>query len=316
MEHAMRYVGVDVSKAHLDVAISGETEVVREGNDEAGVQRVCDRLRTLNPVLIVMEATGGFEATAAAALNDAGLAVAVVNPRQVRDFAKATGRLAKTDRIDAQVLAHFAEAVKPEPRPLPDEQARELEALVNRRRQVVEMIVAEKNRLGACRQKALRKSIQEHIAWLERQLRLTDRDVGDAVRRSPLWRENEDLLRSVPGIGRVTAVTLLAHLPELGRLDRRQIAALAGLAPFNRDSGSFTGERSIWGGRREIRPVLYMAAMSAIRRNAGIGAFYRRLLSHGKPKKLALTACMRKLLVILNAICRTRRGWECTDAPA
>jgi transposase len=312
MTEKVQYVGVDVAKAHLDVALH-EGEQWRESNDEAGLGRLVPRLKALGPSLTVMEASGGYEAGLAAALSASGLAVAVVNPRQVRDFAKAVGRLAKTDSIDARVLAHFAQAVQPEARPIPDEKTREFEALVNRRRQIVEMIVAEKNRLGACRQKRLRKGIEEHIEWLERQLRLSDRDIEGAVRNSPLWRESENLVRSVPGIGRVTALTLLAHLPELGQLTRKQIASLAGLAPFNRDSGGFQGERRIWGGRREIRPVLYMAAMSAVRRNAAIRAFYARLLSHGKPKKVALTACMRKLLSILNAICRTRSPWE---APA
>ena len=258
---------------------------------------------------VILEATGGLEAPVASVLAAAGIAVAIVNPRQVRDFARATGRLAKTDRLDAEVLARFGEAVKPAARPLADEQAAALEALVTRRRQLVEMLTAEKNRRSMA-PKVSHRSIDEHIRWLEKRLSGFDEELSTVIRNTPLWRERDELLRSVPCVGQVLSSTLLASLPELGRLDRKQIAALVGLAPFNRDSGSLPGSRCIWGGRAEVRRVLYMATVAGIRSNPAIRTFYLRLRAGGKHAKPALTACMRKLLVILNAMLRTNTHWK------
>lgn len=265
------------------------------------------------PALVVLEATGGFENAAVAALATGELAVVVANPRQIRDFGRATGQLAKTDRIDAEILALFAERVRPEPRPLPDEAAQALDALLTRRRQLLEMLTAEKNRLGFARS-AVRKSIREHIRWLERQLQGVDRDLDRTVQHSPLWRAKEDLLRSVPGIGPVVSRTLLGELPELGTLSHKKIAALVGVAPLARDSGTLRGKRIVWGGRAPVRSALYMGALVASRHNPVIRAFYLRLRSAGKPRKVALTACMRKLLVILNAMARDNRPWRVTSA--
>jgi transposase len=304
------YVGIDVSKEYLDVAMRPSGEKLRVAQDEAGVADLVARLVAAKPELIVLEATGALHADVVAALALAKLPVAVVNPRQVREFAKASGRLAKTDALDAAVLAHFGEAMRPEPRPLPDEQTAELDAMVTRRRQLVEMIAAESNRLQACRSKTVRPGIKANIDWLKRQLRDADRGLDDAVRRSPLWREKEQLLRSVPGVGRVVATTLLAELPELGRLDRKQIAALVGVAPLNYDSGQRCGVRRVWGGRASVRSALYMAALVATRRNPVIAAFYARLLRAGKAKKLALVACMRKLLTILNSMLHHSTSWQ------
>jgi transposase len=308
------FCGVDVAKAHLDVAVRGADPAGpgwRVSNDEAGHQELVARLRELAPALTVLEATGGYEYAAAAALAAAGLAVAVavLNPRQGREFAKATGRLAKTDRLDAALLAHFAEAIRPPVRPLPDAQQQRLTALLARRRQVVEMHTAELNRLGTALP-ALRARIQQHLNWLQAELDALDGELRDEVRASPAWREKDDLLRSVKGIGPVTSLTLLAELPELGRLSRKRIAALVGLAPLNNDSGERKGTRAIWGGRGEVRAGLYMATLSAIRHNPVIRAFYQRLRRQGKLKKVALVASMRKLLVILNAILRTRQPWQ------
>jgi transposase len=277
--------------------------------DEGGMAEIVSRLVPLSPALVVLEATGGLEMTVAGVLAAAGLPVAIVNPRQVRHFAQATGQLAKTDRLDAALLARFAEAVKPEPRPLPDAQAQLLSALLTRRRQLVEMKVAEESRLSRA-SPAVRKGIGEHIDWIREQLQGLDDDLQRLVRESPLWREKEDLLRGVPGVGPVLCATLLAELPELGRLGRKQVAALAGVAPFNRDSGTLRGKRTVWGGRSSVRSVLYMAAVSAARYNPVIKAFYQRLLSAGKAKKVALTACMHKLLLILNAILKTSTPWS------
>ena len=269
-----------------------------------------ERLQEARPELIVLEATGGFEQVVAAGLAGAGLPVVVVNPRQIRDFARSMGRLAKTDRIDAEVIALFAERVRPEVRPLPDAAARELDELVTRRRQVIEMMVAEGNRARRLASRRLKKRIDRHLEVLQKELTEIERELDDTIRRSPIWRETEDLLKSVPGIGNATARTLLAELPELGTLGRRQIAALAGVAPFNRDSGTFRGRRMIGGGRAGVRATLYMAALVASRHNPVIAAFYQRLLAAGKPKKTALVACMRKLLTILNAIIRHRTPWQ------
>lgn len=304
-----RYVGIDVSKERLDVAVRPTEQSWSSTNDEAGVQELVAQAQELNPSLVVLEASGGLEVPLVAALAATSVPVAVVNPRQVRDFAKATGKLAKTDTLDAQVLAHFAEAVRPAVRPLPDAETHALNSLLTRRHQVMAMVVSEKNRLGAAT-KAVRPRIQAHIAWLERELDDLDRDLGQTLRQSPVWREKEDLLRTVPGVGQQLSFALVAYLPELGTLDRRQIAALVGVAPFNRDSGSLRGKRTVWGGRARVRGTLYMGALVAIRHNPLIRAFYQRLLAAGKPKKLALVACMRKLLTILNAMLKHRTPWQ------
>jgi transposase len=256
-----------------------------------------------------LEATGGLQMPVAGTLASAGLPLSMVNPRQVRDFARAIGRLAKTDRLDAQVLAHFAEAVRPTPHALPDAQTQELTALLTRRHQVVEMLTAEKNRLRTSRE-SVRQRIQDHIRWLEQELADLDDDLEGTLRESPLWREKDNLLRSVPGIGRVVSITLLADLPELGTLSRHHIAALVGVAPLNRDSGRFRGKRTVWGGRARVRAALYMAALTASRDNPIIKAFYRRLCGAGKARKVALTACMRKLLIILNSMVKHRQAWD------
>jgi transposase len=307
MMEAKRFVGVDVAKAQLDVAIGPNGENFSVPNDENGIGEL---LKQLGPEteLVILEATGGLEVPVASALARAGIAVAVVNPRQVREFARATGRLAKTDRIDAQVLARFGEAVKPEVRPLRDEQAQALEALLMRRSQLVSMLTAEKNR-RANSPKVIHRSIDEHIRWLEKKLSGFDEELAGLIRATPIWREQDQLLRSVPGVGKVLSTTLLAHLPELGKLTRKQIAALAGLAPFSRDSGTLRGSRCIWGGRAQVRRVLYMATVAGVRCNPVIRTFYAELRKRGKHPKPALTACMRKLLVILNAILRTNRPW-------
>ena len=309
LEATPTFVGIDVSKARLDVFARpmGSRESV--ANEEAEIKTLVERVRELSPALIVLEATGGVERAVTRALASAELPVVVVNPRQVRDFAKATGQLAKTDTIDAEVLARFGEAVRPALRPLPDEVALELRALIARRRQITEMIVAETNRLSGASQ-GVRKRIDAHVRWLEAELQRADKDLDQSIRQSPIWRENEDLLRSVPGIGPVTSRTLLAELPELGRLNRKQIAALVGIAPLNRDSGIMRGRRSIWGGRATVRAALYMAALVASRRNAVIRTFYRRLRNAGKAPKVALVACMRKLLTILNAMVKHKTRWS------
>jgi transposase len=304
------YVGIDVAKDRLDVHVRSSGEAFAVARDGEGVASLVERLQGLAPALVVLEATGGFEVTVAAAVGSAGLPLAVVNPRQVRDFARATGRLAKTDALDAAAIAHFAEAVHPEPRPLPDDQARELGELVARRRQVIEMMVAERNRGRQLQSPRLRKRVERHLAALQKELSEIESDLDDSIRGTPIWREKEDLLTSVPGVGDATARTLLADLPELGTLTRKQIAALVGVAPFNRDSGTLRGRRTVWGGRAGVRATLYMAALVASRWNPVIAAFYRHLRDLGKPPKVALTACMRKLLVILNAMLRDRRPWQ------
>jgi transposase len=302
-------VGIDVSKHRLDVALrpSGETWAVAHEPDQ--IASLVRDLGQRHVDLIVLEATGGLEQPLAAALVAAGLPVAIVNPRQVRDFARATGRLAKTDRLDAAVLAHFAEAVRPEPRPLPDAATEALQALVTRRQQLIEMLTAERNR-RATTPAPLRDRVEAHIAWLEQDLQATDDEVDHLLRTSPVWRVQDDLLRSVPGIGPVVSATLLATLPELGHLDPKRLAALVGVAPLNRDSGTLRGRRSVWGGRARTRQVLYMGALSATQHNPVIRSFYQRLVAAGKPKKVALTACMHKLLTILNAIVRDNRPWQ------
>jgi transposase len=308
-------VGIDVSKTHLDVYVYPSADRFRVTYDERGSRHLLEKLEPLREAAtLILEATGGLELAITATLGAAGLDVCVVNPRQVRDFARALGRLAKTDRIDAEVLALFGDRVRPEYRPLPDASLRALEAQVARRRQLVDMLTAESNRLGLTADRDVRKQIQRHIQWLQREVKSVDTDLGDTIRRSPLWRAKDDLIRSVPGVGRVTSFTLLADFPQLGTLDRKQAAALCGLAPFNVDSGAFVGHRRIWGGRAEVRSVLYMAALSAIRWNPVIREFYQRLLGRGKAKKAALVASARKLLVILNAILRDQRPWSASVA--
>ena len=303
------YIGIDVAKAHLDLAVHLSGDPWRVTNDLAGIETTVTRLRRLHPALVVVEPTGGLELPLTVALAAAGLPVAVVNPRQVRDFAKATGRLAKTDRLDAKVLAHFAQAVQPAPRPLPDAQTQELAAALARRQQLVQMLTAEKNRLGTARP-SVHQRVQVHINWLKQELADSDKLLRNAIQESPIWRVNDDLLQGVKGIGPVASITLLADLPELGTVGRKQIAALAGLAPLNRDSGLFRGKRRIWGGRARVRAALYMATLTATRHNPVIKAFYQRLLAAGKEKKVALTACMHKLLTILNAMVKHNRPWD------
>lgn len=308
------FVGIDVSKAQLDVALRPEGRFA-VANDETGFAQLIERLSRVTPVRVVLEVTGGLELPLVGALAAAGLPVVVVNPRQVRDFANATGKLAKTDALDAQTLAHFAEVIQPALRPLPDEHTQALAALVTRRRQLVEMLIAEKNRLRQA-PTPIRTSLQAHIAWLEQALQQADTDLAEAIRHSPVWRENEALLRSAPGVGPVLSTTLLATVPELGTLAHKQISALVGVAPLNRDSGTLRGRRTVWGGRAHVRAVLYMGAIVAARFNPVIRAFYQRLRAAGKAKKVALTACMHKLLVILNAMLKHRTPWRQGMEPA
>ena len=302
------WIGIDVAKAHLDVAVEGGKHW-QVPNTEEGITGLVQQLRALCPTLVVLEATGGYERAVTAAVAAAGIPVAVVNPRQVRDFAKAIGRLAKTDVLDAKVLARFAAMVQPTPRALADAQAEELRATLARRRQVVDMLTAEKNRLTQATW-AVRERIKEHIAFLEEELHAGNRDLDALLQGSPLWREREDLLRGVPGIGPVASATLVAALPELGYLSRKEIAKLLGIAPLNRDSGQYRGRRGTWGGRAEVRAVLYMATLAATRCNPVIRTQYARLLAAGKPKKVALVACMRKLLTILNAMLKHHSPWK------
>jgi transposase len=310
MDKAATFVGIDVAKHRLDLHLRPAGESFTVDHSEEEVTALVERLVALAPTLIVLEATGGLEVRLAAALAAAGLPVAVVNPRQVRAFARATGRLAKTDSLDAAAIAHFAEAVRPTVRRLADEATRHLQALVARRRQLLEMRVAERNRRQAA-DPALHGRIDAHLRWLEEALAEIEGDLDGAVRDSPVWRAKGELLRSVPGIGPVNARTLLAQLPELGSLTRRQVAALVGVAPFSRDSGKMRGRRTIWAGRAALRACLYMAAVAAARgSNPVIAGFYRRLRQAGKPAKLALTACMRKLVVTLNAMLRTDTTWK------
>ena len=296
------FVGIDVSKARLDVALRPGDESFSVTNNQRAIAALVKRLKKLHVGRIVLEASGGYEIAAASELAAAGLPVAVVNPRQVRDFARATGRLAKTDAIDARVLAHFAELIQPQTRPLPDAQTRELMALVARR-QVVEMLTAESNRHGRAVE-CVNRAIAAHVRWLRKQLAELDVALEQAIRDSPLWSAKARLLRSVPAVGSVTVITLLAHLPELGTLSRRKIAALVGVAPFNHDSGKLRGTRTICGGRAQVRAVLYMCTLVATRRNPLLRAFYARLIAAGKKPKVALTACMCKLLIMLSAMLR------------
>lgn len=311
----MNAVGIDISKERLDLFARPSGTAWSVANDVAGIDQLVANLAKLAPELIVLEATGGLELAVVSALATADLPVVVVNPRQVRDFAKATGRLAKTDRIDAEVLAHFAVSVRPEIRPLKDEQTQTLAAMMTRRRQLVEMLTAEKNRLGSSR-KVVRKDIQRHIGWLEARLGEIDKDLSSTIRETPLWREQDELFRSVPGVGPVLSCSIVCELPEIGTISDKKIAALVGVAPLNRDSGKFHGKRTVWGGRAHVRAVLYMAAISASRFNPVIRSLYQRLIAAGKKPKVALTACMRKLIVILNAMARNRRRWHFEPAAA
>lgn len=305
MNQELLVVGVDISKNFLDVFVSGSATLQRYANDAPGRAQLATDMLALVPNLIVAEATGGLERLLIAELAAQKLPLVLVNPRQVRDFAKASGQLAKTDALDARVLAAFGIAIRPAIRPLPDEQALELADLVGRRRQLVDMMVAEKLRLQQAVGKTLRRDIKLHIQWLEKRLRASDAGLNDAIQKSDIWRAKDDLLAEVKGIGPVCRITLLALLPELGLLNRKQIAALVGGAPFNRDSGYYRGTRRVWGGRSEVRKVLYMATLSAIRsHNEVVYSFYRRLKEQGKPGKVAVVACMRKLLTILNAMLR------------
>jgi transposase len=308
MVRGSEFVGVDVSKDALDVAVF-EGPSWQMPNDEEGLPALVEQLGSRPVRLVVLEASGGLEVPIAAALASAKVAVAVVNPRQVRDFARATGQLAKTDRLDAQVIARFAEAVKPDPRPLPDAQARELDALVTRRKQVAEMIVMETNRLKQALP-TLRPVIQAHIEWLRGQRGQLDAQLDQVVKESPLWLEREELYCSMIGVGQVTAHILIADLPELGTVSNKRISALGGLAPLNRDSGTIRGRRIIWGGRKRVRTALYMAAVAAARYNPIIRAYYESLLARGKERKVALVACMHKMLITLNAMARSGRKWE------
>jgi transposase len=315
MDRRGGFVGIDVAKLRLDVAVRPDGEVRTIGNDEKGWEQIGCWMVELQPELVVVEATGGYEANLLAVLLGKHLPVARVNPRQVRDFAKATGTLAKTDKLDAKVLAHFAEAVKPEPRPMPDEQLQALSELVARRRQLVEMLAAEKNRCHqACRE--VRERILSHVQWLERELEELDDELRTQIQENAEWRETDEILRSTPGVGRVLSMTLLTELPELGRLNRKKIATLVGVAPLNRDSGQMRGKRTVWGGRASVRAALYMAALSASRHNPVIRAFYERLRKAGKLPKVALTACMHKLLIILSAMIKNRTRWRPTIATA
>jgi transposase len=305
-------VGIDVSKSTLDIAVYETEETWSCPNDSRSCAALAAKLRQMKATRIVLEATGGFETLVTATLSAASLPVIVINPRQVRDFAKATGQLAKTDRLDCRVLAHFAAVINPPLRPIKSEEAQHLEALLARRRQIVEMLVAEKNRLQSNHDRAVVKDLNAHIVWLERRLKSSDDELQQVLKSSPIWRERDDLLRSVPGVGPVLSLTLVAQLPELGQLNRKEIAKLVGVAPFNHDSGLWRGSRHIWGGRAAVRAPLFMATLSAIRYNPTIKSFYQRLIKVGKPPKVAITACMRKLLTILNVMVKTQTSWRTT----
>lgn len=304
----MDFIGIDVSSTTLDVAGHGGT-VTPYANDATGIAALVRAVQAARPTLIVLEATGRYHANVTSAIAAAGLAIAVVNPRQVRDFARSTGQLAKTDRLDALLLAQFAAVVRPTPRALPDAATQALAALVDRRRQLLDMQVAEKNRLATA-PPTVRSDIQKHIRYLQTAIDRTDTELDTWIRESPLWRAQDDLLRSVPGIGPQSARMLIAELPELGRLSRREVAALLGVAPFARESGAWRGRRTCRGGRAAIRAVLYMATVAAVRCNPVLRAHYQRLKALGKPSRLALTACMRRLITILNAMVKTQTKWQ------
>jgi transposase len=303
------FVGIDVSKAWLDIAVHEQDTYWRASNDDQGIADLVEKLKELSPALVLLEATGGFEMLLVAELAEAGLPVVVTNPRRVRAFASSTGRLAKTDKLDARLLAHFAAAVRPPVRALPNEEEQQLTGLLTRRRQIVDMLTVEKNRLHTIRP-ALKNDIEEHLTWLQEKLSKLDEEIHQFIQSTPVWKEKDALLRSVPGVGKITSGTLLAMLPELGKLNRQQVAALVGVAPVNKDSGRKQGRRRTYGGRADVRSVLYMAALSAKKHNPVIRKFYDRLIKQGKEKKVALTACMRKLIVILNAMMRTSQPWR------
>lgn len=303
------YVGIDVCKKHLDIAIRPEGKIWQVENNEQGIEKLVEDLGKIKPELIVMESTGGYELNAACELGTAELPIAVINPRQARDFAKSLGKLAKTDKIDAMVLAHFGEAIQPEPRKMPDEKAILLQATISRRRQLIQMLTAEKNRLGTAHI-SVKKQIREHISWIENELAIIDVDLQKQLRSDPRWKVKEKILRSFSGVGPVTSVTLLADFPEIGIINRKKGAALAGLAPFNCDSGNKHGKRIIWGGRASVRNALYMATLSAVRCNPVIRPYYLKLIERGKPPKVALVACMRKVLTILNSMIRDMTYWQ------
>jgi len=303
------YVGIDISKDYLDVAVIPTKEKRQYPNNQEGIHKLVPWLKKLPAELVVMEPTGGYEAPVAAALSSRRVPVAIVNARQIKEYARATGRMAKTDAIDALVMAEFAAAVKPEPRPLRDQGGKEIKAMVSRRRQLLEMITAEKTRREIA-EESLKSGIQAHIEWLKKELDDLDSDLRKRIGDSPLWRVKDNLLQSIPGVGKVLSATILAELPELGKLNRRQIAALVGVAPYNRDSGRMKSKRTIWGGRATIRKVLYMAALAGTIFNPVIRELYQRLVGKGKAKKVALVACMRKLLTIMNAILKYEKPWQ------
>ena len=304
------HVGIDVSKDTLDVCLLQQKQEFSVDNHYTGLDQIIKRLKKLDKCLVVLEATGGYEIPPAVSLHDAGFDVAVVNPRQVRDFARSVGQLAKTDRIDAHIIARFAQATNPRVKPTPSTEQLMLRELNTRRRQLIDMRTADKNRLAAVHSREVQKDLAVHIRWLDKRIERIDKELGQIIRNSPIWREKDNLLKSVPGVGDALSRTLLAALPELGRANRREISKLVGLAPLNRDSGLMRGRRMIWGGRSDVRSVLYMATLSATRYNPTIAAMYNRLLDAGKDKKLALTACMRKLLTILNVILKTYIPWR------
>ena len=313
MEKEQVSVGVDISKDHLDIAVYGSDKHLRFSNNSAGITKAIHLFNSMGTTLVVFEATGGFEFSFWAALTEAGIKSAPINPRQIRDFAKAKGRLAKTDTIDAQVIAHYGQAIGPRPHSFPDTQ--DLKEIMARRSQLVEMITAEKNRIRAARRAEVRQDIKAHIKWLQDRLEDANANLKRAIKESPNWREKDGLLQSTPGVGPTLSATLLTLLPELGKLDRRQVAALVGVAPLNRDSGMMRGKRSVWGGRTRVRSALYMATLSATRYNPVIRAFYQRLCAGGKAKKVALTACMRRLLTILNSMLKHHTLWNPTTTP-
>ena len=304
------FIGIDVAKKHLDIHVLPDNTAFTVSRDDGGLDELVNRLRQLAPQLIVLEATGGYEKVVLASLAGAGLAVLAVNPRQVRDFARACGRLAKTDRLDAAIIAHFAERLRPPLRPLPDAAAQALGAIVVRRRQIIDMISAENMRLQQTLARKVQTSIKAHLTWLQEQLTSIDDDLDATIKENDTWLHNEQLLDAVPGVGKTTARTLIVELPELGSLDRRQIAALVGVAPINHDSGCHRGQRHIRGGRTTVRAALFMAAWVGTRHNPVLQAFYKRLIAAGKPRKVALDACMRKLLTILNALIRDQKPWQ------
>jgi transposase len=311
-----RFVGIDVAKASLDVHIDAEKRSLHVDYDEAGIAQIVRELRQAAPTLIVLEATGGLEVRIATELAHSRLPVAVVNPRQARDFARAKGCLAKTDRVDAIILASFARCIRPEIRPMKDEESRELDELLNRRRQLVNNRTQEKLRINTVVSKQIRKDVQQHIDWLEKRIAKIDEELDRRLRASEVWRVKDDLLRAIPGVGAVTTLTLLAKCPELGTLNRREIAALVGVAPLANDSGKHRGKRFIWGGRGEVRAVLYMAILSAKCYNPVIRVFAERLEQAGKPPKVVLVACMRKLLTIMNAMLKNNTPWNAQGVAA